>query len=75
MLTDDFIQRAGTELEMQRRALVALKVQQNIDRRNRIRLITRLKKERDSVRNMKFKLKLAISASLILSIASFFMKL
>lgn len=75
MLTDDFIQRAGTELEMQRRALVVLKVQQNIDRRNRIRLITRLKKERDSVRNMKFKLKLAISASLILSIASFFMKL
>lgn len=43
---DERFQSVATELEMQRRALVALKMQQVIDRRNRLRLLKRLNKEK-----------------------------
>lgn len=46
---NDFIQQASAELEMQRRALVALKMQQVIDRRNRLRLLKRLNKEKQKL--------------------------
>jgi hypothetical protein len=63
------------ELEMQRRALVAIKMQRDVDRSRRLTLIRRIKKERDLHKNKSLKLKLAIGASLILSIVSLIVKL
>lgn len=63
-----------TELEMQRRALVALKTQRDIDRRRRLSFIQRVKKERDQARKENFKLKLAAGASIVLSLLTFIVK-
>lgn len=63
------------ELEMQRRALVAIKQQRDIDRNRRLMLIRRIKKERDAHKKNEFKFKLAIAASFLLSLASLIVKL
>lgn len=63
------------ELEMQRRALVGLKTQRDIDRSRRLMLIRRMKKEQNLAKKREFKLKLAIGAGLLLSIVSLIVKL
>jgi hypothetical protein len=57
-----------TELEMQRRALVAIKAQRDIDRNRRLMFIKRVRKERDEAQRLNFKLKLAVGASFILTL-------
>lgn len=61
---------AYNELEMQRRALVGLKAQRDIDRSRRLMLIKRMKKEHNEHKKQLKGLKLAIYATLILSIVS-----
>ena len=65
---------AKEELEMQRRALVGLKAQRDVDRKRRLSFIKRVKKENDKQRNREFKLKLAVAASLLLTIISLILK-
>lgn len=65
----------ANELNMQSRALVGLKAQRDIDRSRRLMLIKRMKKERDAAQKNELKLKLAIGASLLLSIVSLIVKL
>ncbi len=60
------------ELEMQRRALVAIKAQRDVDRSRRLLLIKRMKKEHDKHKNTDLKLKLAVGASLIISFIALF---
>lgn len=72
---NEFIRSASTELESQRRALVGIKAQRTIDRQRRLQFINRVKKERDEARKTIFKLKLAIGASLLISIVSLIVKL
>lgn len=60
-----------TTIDMQSRALVALKAQRDIDRSRRLMLIRRLKKQRDEVHKLNLKFKLVIGMSLILTILSF----
>lgn len=57
-----------TALDMQSRALVALKTQRDVDRSRRLMLIKRMKKEHDAHNQIALKLKLAIGASLVLSL-------
>lgn len=68
-------QMVAEELEMQRRALVAIKTQRDIDRSRRLLLIRKLRKERQHIEKQELKLKLAIGASFLLTILSFFIKL
>jgi hypothetical protein len=70
-----WITSIGSELEMQRRALVGLKAQRDIDRNRRLMFIKRVKKERDEARKLNLKLKLAIGVSLIIAIVSLIVKL
>ena len=70
-----FCKAAQTELEMQRRALVGLKTQRDIDRNRKLLLIRRLKKEKAAHKSHSLKLKLAIGACLLLSIVSLVVKL
>lgn len=63
------------ELEMQRRALVAIKTQRDIDRNRRLMLMNRIKKEHKAHKKSVLKFKLAIGASLLLSIVSLIVKL
>lgn len=63
------------ELELQRRALIGLKTQRDIDRNRRLMLIRRLKRERDKAQVQEFKLKMVIGTSLLLSIISLIVKL
>lgn len=63
-----------TELELQRRALIALKTQRDIDRNRRLMFMNRVKKERDRARKENFKLKLATGASIVLSLLTFIVK-
>lgn len=65
----------SSELEMQRRALVGIKTQRDIDRSRRLMLIRRMKKERAQAQKNELRLKLAIGASLLLSIVSLIVKL
>jgi hypothetical protein len=69
------VQVVSNELENQRKALVALKKQRDIDRKRRLQLLKRLKKHRDEHKKSNLKLKLAIGASLLLSIVSLIAKL
>ncbi len=71
-MDNDFRIRVGTELEMQRRALVSIKAQRDIDRSRRLMLIKRLKKETQIVKKQ---LKLTIIACILLSIISLIIKL
>ena len=68
-----------TELEMQRRALVAIKTQRDIDRNRRLMLIRRMKKEKTAMLAAQKKdiliLKLAMGASLLIAIVSLIVKL
>lgn len=68
-------QKVAEELEMQRRALVALRSQRSVDRSRRLMLIHRLRKEKNSIKSLSFKLRLAVAASLLLSIVSLIVKL
>ena len=70
-MDNDFKTRVGTELEMQRRALVSIKSQRDIDRNRRLMLIRKFKKEQENVK----KLKIIVVISLSLSIISLFIKL
>jgi hypothetical protein len=63
-----------TELEMQRRALVAIKQQRDIDRSRRLMLIQRIKKEQKAHDKTILKIKLVVSASILLSILTFIIK-
>jgi len=56
-----------TELEMQRRVLVALKDQRTVDRQRRLQFIRRIKKEHAAHKKTEFLLKLAVTASILLS--------
>jgi uncharacterized protein with von Willebrand factor type A (vWA) domain len=67
-------QLAADELEMQRRALVGLKAQRDIDRSRRLMFIKRVKKERDTAKKLNLKLKLAIGVSLLMSLVSLLMR-
>lgn len=69
------LDKIATELELQRQALVSVKIQRHVDRSRRLTFMKRVKKERDQARKLAFKLKLAIGASLILSIVSLIVKL
>jgi hypothetical protein len=71
---EGLMHRIITELEMQRRALVGIKAQRDIDRSRRLQLIKRLKKERNEQRDMNFKLKLAIGFSFFVSILTLIIK-
>lgn len=70
----NFRDKASMELEMQRRALVSLKAQRDIDRSRRLMFINRVKKENKARQAAELKLKLAIVASLMISIISLFVK-
>ncbi len=65
----------GNELEMQRRALVAIKHQRDIDRSRRLMLIQRMKKEQKAHKQSQKKMQLAVGASLLLSVISLLIKL
>lgn len=64
-----------TELAMQSRALIAIKMQRDIDRNRRLMLLRRMKKEHMFRQRTELKLKIAITASLLLSIMSMLIKL
>lgn len=64
-----------TELEMQRRALISIKAQRDVDRKRRLQLIKRLKKQRDEQKQSDMHMKLAIGVGIILSILSLIIKL
>lgn len=70
----NYLKLIADELEMQRRALVAIKMQRDVDRKRRLQLIQRLKRERDNNRELTFKIKLAMGASLLISILTFIIK-
>jgi hypothetical protein len=72
---NQFIEQVIAELNMQRGALIALKTQRDIDRNRRLMLMKRIKKEHNAHKKTALFLKLAIGASLILSIVSLFVKL
>ena len=72
---NEFIKHASNELGMQSRALIAIKAQRDIDRSRRLMLIRRMRKEQNTHKKTELKLKLAIGASLLLSIASLIVKL
>lgn len=65
----------AAELEMQRRALVAIKAQRDIDRSRRLMLIKRMKKEHDEHKKIAKHLRWTIAASLALSILVLIIKL
>lgn len=60
-----FLPQVSSELEMQRRVLVGLKIQRNIDRRNRLRLLKRLNKEKQKNKQNLLILKMAIGCTLM----------
>lgn len=64
-----------TELEMQRRALVALKTQRDIDRKRRLQFIQRVQKQNVTLKNTNKRLMYAVGASLVLSVLSLIIKL
>lgn len=72
---DQFLDILRTNVDMQSRALVALKVQRDIDRSRRLMLMKRIKKEHNAHKKTALKLKLAIGASLLISIVSLIVKL
>jgi len=62
------------ELEMQRRALVSLKMQRDVDRKRRLQLINKLRKFRDDHKTSDWKYKAGIGISLLLHLAHHFIK-
>lgn len=70
----EWFYRVSGELEMQRRALVGLKAQRDIDRSRRLMFIRRVKKEQKARQAAELKLKLALAASLTISIISLLVK-
>lgn len=72
---DKFLDIIRTNVDMQSRALVALKMQRDIDRSRRLMLMKRIKKEHKAHKKTALKLKLAIGASLLISIVSLIVKL
>lgn len=54
--THKFLNKVMGELEMQRRAIIGLKAQRDIDRSRRLQLIMRLKKYRDKQLKFNFQL-------------------
>lgn len=72
---NDYLDNLRVNSDMQSRALVALKMQRDVDRKRRLTLIKRMRKEQNAQKRYELKLKLAIGASLLLSIASLIVKL
>ncbi len=68
------LQAVYNELEMQRRALISLKTQRDIDRSRRLTLLKRIKKEQSQHKEKEFRLKLTVGVSLLISIISIFIK-
>lgn len=64
------ISKIITELEMQRRALVNIKAQRDIDRKRRLQLIMRLKKQRDEQKKLNFKIILGITFLFLILIST-----
>lgn len=65
----------GAELEMQRRALVAIKMQRDVDRSRRLMLIKRMKKEsKDHQKQVSF-LKFSVGLSLLVAVLTLIIKL
>lgn len=60
--------RIANEMEMQRRALVGMKQQRDVDRKRRLQMIHRIKKHKDALNSVTLKLKIAIACSVVLSI-------
>lgn len=67
-LTEYKFDSIKTALDMQSRALVALKAQRDIDRNRRLMLIRRMRKEQNAHKKVEMALKIAVSISLILSL-------
>lgn len=65
----------ANELNLQSRALVGLKAQRDVDRKRRLTLIKKMKRQQDDAQKRELKLKLAVGASLLLSIVSLIVKL
>jgi hypothetical protein len=73
--TDQRFDSVKTALDMQSRALVALKAQRDIDRDRRLMLIKRIKKEKTEQKVINKKLKIAIAVSIVLPLLLLFIKL
>ncbi len=65
-------EHALTNLDMTGRALVALKMQRDVDRKRRLQFIKRTKKHLDKQKKQNLQLKLAVVACLLLTIISLF---
>lgn len=68
------LELAKNELEMQRRAFVAIKAQRDIDRKRRLQFIKRVKKEQTKMKQSHLKAKWALGACLLLSILALVIK-
>ncbi len=68
-------QGASAELEMQRRALVAIKTQRDVDRSRRLMLIKRLKKQQDEQKKLNFKLKAAVAVAILIPLLLLFIRI
>ena len=69
------LNKMGNELEMQRRDLIGLKQQRDIDRSRRLMLIKRMKKEHEEQKATDRKLKIAIAVAALLPLLLLIIKL
>lgn len=74
MTPQEYLTRIISELEFQRRVIVGLKEQRDIDRKRRLQFIRRLKKEKQQQDLQIVKIKLIASASLFISLLLFIIK-
>lgn len=72
---NEVMTHVGSELEMQRRAFIAVKIQRDVDRKRRLMFIKRVRKEQKKLEKQQFILKCALCASCLLTVISFFIKL
>lgn len=67
-MVENNMHKVVAELEMQRRALVSLKAQRDLDRHRRLQLIKRLKKYKKQQDQFNLHLKCIVSLSVLVSI-------
>lgn len=72
---NEIMTHVGSELEMQRRAFIAVKMQRDIDRKRRLMFIRRIRKEHKKLQKQEFVLKCALGASFLLTVISLIIKL
>ena len=65
---NNFVQSVISELEMQRRALISIKLQRDVDRKRRLTLIKKLRKQRDANMRTNKIVYITLAASFLLSI-------